>query len=146
MSVSPVRVVLDTNVFVAAYWAPHSASRRLIQACIDLTVRAVYTDDTKRETLMILKQVKLPETYFAYLEAFWNEAERVQPGNVDTIPIDDPDDRKFLEAAAGGEADFLATNDDHLLSVGYVGRTEILSPGSLVRVLGLQPFQPPGTE
>ena len=61
---------------------------------------------------------------------------RSKPVRVDDVPIDDPDDRKFLEAAAGGEVDFLVTNDDHLLSVGYLGRTEILAPGSLARVLG----------
>lgn len=131
------RVILDTNVFVAAYWAPRSASARLIQACIDGNAIAVYTAAVKREVFAILRQIKLPDSYFAYLEGFWSRAELVEPASVDEIPIDDPDDRKFLEAAAGAEADFLATNDDHLLSVGYVGRTEILSPGSLVKVLGL---------
>jgi predicted nucleic acid-binding protein len=55
---------------------------------------------------------------------------------VDSISIDDPDDRKFLEAAMGGEVDFLASNDVHLLRVRYVGRTEILKPASLMRILG----------
>jgi putative PIN family toxin of toxin-antitoxin system len=137
MSDNPTRVVLDTNVFVAAYWAPKSASARLIRACIDRAVQAVYTDQVKRETVAILKQIRLPESYFRYLEPIWEGAERVEPVRVDDVPIDDPDDRKFLEAAAGGEVDFLATNDDHLLSVGYIRRTEILSPGSLARVLGL---------
>lgn len=133
---SPV-VVLDTNVFVAAYWAPKSASARLIQACIDGNIQAAYTADVKREVVRILTQIKLPESYFRYLETFWHTARQVEPVKVDEIPIDDPDDRKFMEAVAGAEADFLATNDDHLLSVGYVGRTEILSPGSLVKVLEL---------
>ena len=30
-------VLLDTNVFVAAYWAPKSASARIVQACIEGT-------------------------------------------------------------------------------------------------------------
>ena len=134
---SRVRVILDTNVFVAAYWARGSASSRLLQACIDGAIRAVYTEPVKREVVKILRQIRLPETYFHYLKDFWGKAELVEAARVDETAIDDPDDRKFLEAAAGAEADFLATNDDHLLSVGYVGRTEILSPGSLVRVLGL---------
>lgn len=137
MSDNRTLVVLDTNVFVATYWAPESASARLVQACIDGRVQAVYTHEVKREVVAILKQIKLPEGYFQYLEAFWERADGVEPVKVDDIAIDDPDDRKFLEAAAGAEADFIATNDDHLLSVGYVGRTEILSPGSLARMLGL---------
>ncbi len=135
---SPVRVVLDTNVFVAAYWAPNSASAMLIQACIDGAARAAYTREARREVEHILRQIRLPERYFDYLEQYWSAAELVAARRVDDIPVDDPDDRKFLEAAAGANADFLATNDDHLLSVGYVGRTEILSPGSLAKILNLQ--------
>lgn len=138
MSRSVVRVVMDTNVFVAAYWAPHSASAKLIQACIDGAATAVYTHQVRREVDKILRQIRLPERYFHYLDKFWAGAELVEAVAVDDVAIDDPDDRKFLEAAAGGDADFIATNDEHLLSVGYVGRTEILSPGSLVKVLGLQ--------
>lgn len=136
MSSSPVRVVLDTNVFVASYWAPESASARLVRACIDGKFLAVYTQDVKREVSAVLAQIRMPESYFDYLQAFWDAAEQVEPVRVDDIAIDDPDDRKFLEAAAGAEADFLATNDVHLLSVGYVGRTEIIKPGSLATVLG----------
>jgi len=137
MSDDRVAVVLDTNVFVAAYWAPRSASARIIEACMDGTLRAIYTNESKRETLRILKQIRLPEAYFRRLGAYWDRGELVEAVRVDDIPIEDPEDRKFLEAAAGGEADFLVSNDDHLLSVGYVGRTEILTPGSLARVAGL---------
>lgn len=133
----PITVLLDTNAFVAAYWAPSSASGRLIEACISGVVRAHYTDEIKREVLYILRTIKAPESYTAYLDEFWNSAVRVQSASVDEVHIDDPDDRKFLEGAAGGQTDFLVTNDDHLLSIGYIGRTEILSPGSAVKVLGL---------
>lgn len=131
------RVVLDTNVFVAAYWAPNSASARIVQACIDGVLQAIYTPDTRRETIRILNQIRLPEAFLTRLKPFWDTAMLVEPVRVDDVRIDDPDDRKFLEAAAGGEADFLVTNDDHLLSVKYLGRTEILTPGSLATVLGL---------
>ena len=137
MSDNRVAVVLDTNVFVAAYWVPASASARVIQACIDGSVKAIYTAESRRETLAVLRQIKIPDSYLRRLDAYWDRAERVEAARVDDVPIDDPEDRKFLEAAAGGNADFLVTNDDHLLSVGYLGRTEILTPGSLARILGL---------
>ena len=137
MSDNRVVVVLDTNVFVAGYWAPRSASARVIQACIDGSLRAVYTTESRRETLRVLRQIKLPESYFRHIEAYWDGAEMVEGARVDDVPIEDPEDRKFLEAAAAADADFLVSNDDHLLSVGYLGRTEILTPGSLARLLGL---------
>lgn len=132
-----VRVVLDTNVFVAAYWAPESASSRIIEACMSGVIKPIYTAPVKREVLSVLGQIKVRDSYLEWLEPYWAAAEQVEAVRVDDIHIDDPADRKFLEAAAGGEADFIVTNDDHLLRVGYVGRTEVLTPGSLARILAL---------
>lgn len=132
-----VTVVLDTNVFVAAYWAPTSASARVIGACIDGLLQAQYTSEVRREVEMILRTVKVRDSYLGSLEPFWARARKVQAVPVPSIVVDDPDDQKYIEAAAGGETDFLITNDDHLLRIGYVGRTEILTPGSAARLLGL---------
>jgi len=137
MSDNRVTVLLDTNVLVAAYWAPDSASARVIGACIDGSVRAIYTPQVKREAVRMLKQIKVSDAYMTWLEPYWSGAVEVEAVRVDDVPIDDPDDRKFLEAAAGGQADFIVTNDDHLLSVGYLGRTEVLTPGSLARLIPL---------
>ena len=137
MSDNRVTVLLDTNVFVAAYWAPDSASARVIGACIGGSVRAIYTPAVRREAVRMLKVIKVSEAYLKWLEPFWSKAVEVAAVCVDDVPIDDPEDRKFLEAAAGGEADFIVTNDDHLLSVGYLGRTEVLTPGSLARLIPL---------
>lgn len=137
MSDNRVTVLVDTNVFVAAYWAPDSASARVIAACIGGSVRAIYTPQVRREAVRMLKQIKVSEGYLKWLEPFWSGAVEVEAVRVDDVPIDDPEDRKFLEAAAGGEADFIVTNDEHLLSVGYLGRTEILTPGSLARLIPL---------
>lgn len=136
MAENQIRVLLDTNVFVAAYWAPRSASARLIGACIEGRVQAYYSQPVKREVMRMLGQIRVRESYTQSLEPFWEAAVEVQGVAVDSIQIDDPDDRKFLEAAMGGEVDFLATNDVHLLRVRYVGRTEILKPASLMRTLG----------
>ena len=137
MSDNRVTVLLDTNVFVAAYWAPDSASARVIGACIGGSVRVIYTPQVRREAVRMLKQIRVSEAYLKWLEPFWGKAVEVEAVRVDDVPIDDPEDRKFLEAAAGGEADFIVTNDAHLLSVGYLGRTEVLTPGSLARLIPL---------
>lgn len=137
MSDNCVTVVLDTNVLIAAYWAPESASARVIRACMAGAVRGVYTSQVRREADRMLTQIRVSEDYVRWLDEFWNSSAEVEPIAVDDVPIDDPDDRKFLEAAAGGDADFIVTNDDHLLSIGYLGRAEILTPGSFVRVIPL---------
>lgn len=136
MADDQIIVVLDTNVFLAAYWSRSSASARLVHACMDGRLHARYTPEVKREIDRLLRQVKVSESYMEYLESFWAKAQLVQGVPVDPVRSHDPDDQKFLEAAAGADADYLITNDDHLLRIGYVARAEILTPSSAVRVLG----------
>lgn len=132
-----IKVVLDTNIFIAAYWAKRSASARLISACLDGSLQALYSVQVKRETMRMLRQIKVRDTYLQRLEDFWQRARRVEGVSVDPIRSADPEDQKFLEAAAGGDADYLISNDVHLLSIGYIGRAEIVRPGSAARILGI---------
>ena len=132
-----ITLILDTNVFVAAYWAPSSASARLIQACIEGLAQAQYSPEVKREVDRVLSTIRVRDSYLRSLEPFWEKAIEVRGAPVEPVRTDDPEDQKFLEAAAGGGTDLLVTNDDHLLRVGYVGRTEILTPKSAMRVIGL---------
>ena len=83
----------------------------------------------------VLRQIRVSDAYMREVDAFWSAAIEVEPQAVESIRTADPSDQKFLEAALGGDTDFLVTNDDHLLRVGYVGRTEILIPGSVMKML-----------
>lgn len=128
-------LILDTNVFVAAYWAPASASARLIEECIAGRAIAMYSLEVKREVQHVLRRIRVRQSYVDSLEPFWRDAVEVGPAPCESIRTEDPDDQKFLEAALGGNADLLVTNDDHLLSVGYVGRTEIVHPKSALKMV-----------
>ena len=135
MSEDRITLLLDTNVFVAAYWAKSSASARLVRACAEGVAQAHYTQEVKREIDRVLRTIKVPDSYLKSLAAFWDRATEVRGVPVDSVKTEDPDDQKFLEAAAGGGTDLLVTNDDHLLRVGYIGRTEILTPGSALKLV-----------
>jgi len=132
-----IRIVLDTNVFVAAYWAETSASARLIKACIDGFAQAQYTPEIRREVEYVLNQIRVSQAYLDHMQRFWESAVEVSGVAAVGVISADPDDQKFLEAAVGSDADFLVTNDDHLLSISYVGRTEILPPRSMIKILGI---------
>ena len=131
-----ITVLLDTNVFIAAYWSPRSASARVIRACAEGKIQARYSPEVKREVVKMLRKAQTSDQYIRSLEAFWAAAEEVQPVPSESVRTEDPDDQKFLEAALGGQTDFIVTNDDHLLKIGFIGRTEILTPGRFVRLLG----------
>jgi predicted nucleic acid-binding protein len=47
--VAHLRVVLDTNLFIATYWNRSTASARIIKACIDGELQAYYTPEMNRE-------------------------------------------------------------------------------------------------
>ena len=132
-----ISLILDTNVFVAAYWAPSSASARLIEACKIGLAQAHYSPEVRREVEHVLRTIKVRDSYLRSLDSFWENAIEVPGAPVESVRTEDPDDQKFLEAAFGGDTDFLVTNDVHLLKVGYVGRTEIVTPRSAVRLIGL---------
>lgn len=130
-----ISVILDTNIFIAAYWSPRSASARIIRACVEGAIQAQYTLPIKREAMRMLRQARASEAYVRSLEDFWTAAEEVEPVSSESTRTEDPDDQKFLEAVLGGDTDYLVTNDVHLLRVRFIGRTEILRPPSLLRVL-----------
>lgn len=133
-----IRVVLDTNIFVAAYWAPGSASARVLAACAEGLVRLQYSREVREEVEAVLRTISASREYTNRIAALWDRAELVTAVSLDNLQIRDPSDRKFLEAAVGGDADFLVTNDDHLLSVGFAGRTEVIKPQSALRLLGIE--------
>lgn len=136
---SRISVVLDTNVFVAAYWVPTSHSAQLIQACKKKLIRAHYSPEVRREIEGILRMIKAREAFLKSLEDFWTAAEQVRGIPVEEIDnLADPDDRKFLEAAAGGESDLLVTNDQHLLCLKSVRKTQIVTPKSAIKIIGLE--------
>ena len=112
-----MRVVIDTNVLVAAAYAPGSASRRIVEACIagDLTPLASQT--VRREYETILARAVRVEGYDRRLAAFLGQLTSVEPAETPRVVPEDPEDDKFLAAAVAGDAAWLVTNDRHVLSI-----------------------------
>ncbi len=138
MTEHTVTIILDTNVFVAAYWKPNGASSRLISACIQGNLKAHSTDALERETRFILGRIKAKPDFMSRVDSYFSLATKVEPSEVKNISTEDPDDQKFLEAAKGAGTDFIVSSDDHLLRVGFVGRTQVLTPHEAAQVLGPQ--------
>lgn len=125
------RIVLDTNVFVAAGFNPRSASARIIQGLAEGRFELVWHQSTRRETERILRQIpRLSWLDFALL--FTKEGEytgAIAPD--DFLAVEDPDDRKFAAlSAASGSA--LITSDDHLLAPRTTLRVDIRTPAEFM--------------
>jgi len=109
------RVVLDTNVWVAAGFHPGCHAGRVVDAVRAGRLRMVWSESTRRESAHVVR--KIPRLQWEWFEDLFLDADRfpgvLEPSRYDYIP--DSDDRKFAALAhATGAA--LITQDDDLLA------------------------------
>ena len=118
-----LRVVLDTNVFVAAAFNPRSHAARIIDAVREERLRLVWNEATRRETREIIERIP-PISWEPFADLFRDENRHRDPVNAGWFGhVRDPDDRKFgaLAYAAGST---LITQDEDLLE----GRSNVDVP------------------
>jgi putative PIN family toxin of toxin-antitoxin system len=122
-----VRIILDTNVLIDGFSDDFSPQYKIIDAALHGQATALLSGPIEREYRQILRRLISDQAYKDRIERFIASAEHVTPSRVD-VSLDDPDDYKFLQAAAGGQADYIITNDRHLLDLGQLSATVICSP------------------
>src|SRR5256884_6940820 len=115
MNTGPGRVVLDTNVFVAAGFDPGSHSARLVEAVRDGRLRMVWDDATHEEIEHVMRQI--PRLSWTRIADLFRSEDRfggsTHPGAFGFVP--DPADRKFAPPAHAVQAP-LGTSDAGLLN------------------------------
>lgn len=127
------RVVCDTNVLVSALLFPGGRAVWLRHAWLSERLTPLVSAATVRELMRVLEYPKFrltPADRAELLGDFLPSAETVELAEpAPRVPAcRDPDDRKFLELAIAGRADWLITGDADLLSIGEpVGDCEILT-------------------
>ena len=122
-----LRVVLDTNVIVAAGFQPGGASAWLLDAIRKGALRMIWDDATRRETEHIIH--KIPPLSRMSIADLYRPEDRYE-GMADPAAfafVPDPDDRKFLALAAASGA-VLITLDEHLLGVRSETGVRIVTP------------------
>lgn len=122
-----MRIVVDTNVLIDGFQDDYSAEAKLIDAVRSGELIALATTKVIKEYRLILGRLIADKQYRLRVEEFLSSLEEVEPEYVDVV-IDDDEDLKLLEAAAGGEADLLITSDRHLLDVGESDNVRIVNP------------------
>jgi len=124
-----IRLVLDTNVLIAAARSPKSASRQIVQACLKRRATPVISNALQREYRLLLHRALRNISYTAQLTQLINLSERVEPLSVPRVVRDDPDDDKLVALALAGQIDVLVTSDKHLTTLDRQQKIAILSPG-----------------
>jgi len=122
------RVVLDTNVFVAAGFNRDSRSASILSAVEQGSLEQIWNPGTRGEVEAVLRQIP-PLSWERWAGLFREENRFEDP----TYPqrfgyVADPDDRKFIALASAAGAT-LVTSDGHLLSHRDSAGIPILTPG-----------------
>ena len=137
-----MRVILDTNVLLAAMMAPAGPPDQLINAFLD--------DDF----VLLSSEEQLEE--LARVSRYSTIRRRIKPSQVGSLVNDirelsvivrrlprvsvsrDPDDNFLLAMAQAGEADYLVTGDKRdLLNIKRHGKTRIVTVRQMVKILKL---------
>jgi putative PIN family toxin of toxin-antitoxin system len=131
-----MRVILDTNVLLAALISPHGLPDTLYRAWraarFDLVTSAAQLDELRRVSRYPKLKAILPAHRVGTMV---NNLQRAivltqLPPLPDGLEVNDPCDAFLLAMALGSEADYLVTGDRRagLLQRGSMGRTRIVTP------------------
>jgi len=133
-----MRVILDTNVLLAALISPHGHPDAIYRAWraarFELLTSQTQLDELRRASRYPKLKPLLPAHRVGTLVNHLQRAvvlERLaplQPG----AQVNDPHDAFLLAMAVAGAADYLVTGDGRagLLQRGHLGRTRIVNPAS----------------
>lgn len=140
-----ISVVIDTNVFISAFLfggVPGS----LITIWKTGKIRPLISDSIIDEYLRVLAYPKFKLTeedinYILYHETLpWFDIVTISKKT--QIVSKDPDDDKFLHCADKGNAGYIISGDQHLLSLKFYKKIPIVSPSQFLAELGLgQPVE-----
>ncbi|MCI0709343.1 MAG: PIN domain-containing protein [Chloroflexi bacterium] len=130
-----MKIVLDTNVFVAAGFNPRSHAAAIVRAVEDGDFTFVWNGPTRAETRQILEKIP-PLSWERFEHLFQPENEytgEVHPDHFGQVP--DVGDRRFAALADTAGA-VLVSNDDHLLSVRDQLEITVLTTGEFLAEYG----------
>ena len=138
-----LRAVLDANVFVSAAIHPEGPPGQIIGRFLRTDAfTLVLSEAIVEEVLRALEYPKVRRYVRRGLDrALWFEdlvvlADLVAGTVLVSGVSKDPDDDKYLAAAAAGRASFVVTGDPHLLAVGQYEGVRIVSPRTFLDLLG----------
>jgi len=134
-----LRVVLDTNIYIAAFAYPRGRNAVIWTAALEGQYRLLVSPAIIRELARVLR------SDFAWDDDRVQRTIRLvsQIGNV-IAPrralkvASDPDDDRIIECAVDGNADLIVSNDHHLLDLKEYAGIPIVAGVDFRRTLGLK--------
>jgi putative PIN family toxin of toxin-antitoxin system len=131
------RLVIDSNVWIAALIAPSGTARELVGAVLDRDIDILMSEATFTELMPRLDRPEFdpyrePDTWNAFLTALVELALWYEDAGTATGISRDADDDKFLALAVTGQADAIVSGDGDLLVLAAHEGIPIFSPAQIL--------------
>ncbi len=132
-----MKVVLDTNIFISGiHWS--GPSEKILKMWFDNRFEFICSEPIMEEIIKTLMNFRIPLSIDELLEWIIIISERaviVKPSKKLDIIKDDSDDNKFLEAAITGNAQYIISQDKHLLNIKEFKGIKIVKPKEFLDLL-----------
>ncbi len=132
-----MRAVLDTNIFISGiFWS--GDSERVLYAWGNKKFESVTSNHIIGEIIgtLIDFKIHLPlNILLLWIGILFVKSVIVEPEEKINIVKDDIDDNKFVEAAVAGKANYIITQDNHLLKIKEFRRIKILTPKEFLDIV-----------
>ena len=133
LGLGKTRVVLDTNVLVAAHFNPGSASNKILELCRRKKLVLLLTSHILKEFSRILRNISARKNFRERIDKIISQAILIKKTPRIDIVAEDPEDNKFLSCAVAGKANYIITSDRHLLVLKKFKRTKIVKPTQFLK-------------
>ena len=125
-----MKVVLDTNIFISGiFWK--GSSNKVITNWREEKFTLVTSLEAISEIIKVLKDFKIKlsdEMIKEWVDLIVRNSIIVEPKEKINIVKDDPKDNIFIETAVVGNADYIISQDNHLLKLKDFGGIKIITP------------------
>ena len=131
-----LRVVIDTNVFISAFYLPESRPANVVLLARRKTILNLISPQILKEVERIIKKKLLWDNSKTHGAVRWikNFSEEVYPQERLAIIADDPDNR-VLECAVAGQADLIISGDKHLLNLKNFQGINVVTPADFLEAI-----------
>jgi putative PIN family toxin of toxin-antitoxin system len=142
------RVVIDTDVFIGAWFDNDPTCQELIELVYDRTILLLFSQQTIGELIYVTKNfaryafddVEERITFLAHLMDIFYHSHSINTIEQDQkilLKSEDEYDDMFIECAYYGKAQYIITNDKQngLLKLGEYEGTKIITPQAYIRAL-----------
>lgn len=134
------RLVIDSNVWIAALISPAGTARQFVDAVLDLEIEILMSESTFNELVSRLDRPKFDryresQSWDSFLTALVELASWLEDAGTAIGTSRDSEDDKFLALAVTGQADAIISGDRDLLDLVAHAGIPILTPAMMLQRL-----------